>query len=132
LKKVRALCDRHDALMVLDEVQCGMGRTGKLWCHMWEEGLKPDILTSAKALGGGFPIGAMLAGPAVAEVLQFGSHGSTFGGNPMACAAARVVLHHVCAPALMDNVRDRGRSCTMPWRHSKPSMRSSVKCAAGD
>ncbi|MBR9981024.1 MAG: aspartate aminotransferase family protein [Desulfatitalea sp.] len=108
LKWVRALCDCHGALMVLDEVQCGMGRTGKLWCHMWEEGLKPDILTSAKALGGGFPIGAMLAGPTVAEVLQFGSHGSTFGGNPMACAAARVVLHHVCTPELMDNVRARG------------------------
>jgi len=107
LKFVRALCDRRDALLVVDEVQCGMGRTGKLWCHMWEEGVKPDILTSAKGLGG-FPIGAMLAGAKVAEVLQFGSHGSTFGGNPMACAAARVVLRHVCDPAVMANVHARG------------------------
>jgi acetylornithine/N-succinyldiaminopimelate aminotransferase len=105
---VRGLCDRHDALLVLDEVQCGMGRTGRLWCHMWEEGLKPDIMTCAKALGGGFPIGAMLAGARVAEVMQFGSHGSTFGGNPLACTAARVVLRHVGDPALMDNVLARG------------------------
>ncbi|RJQ83804.1 MAG: aminotransferase class III-fold pyridoxal phosphate-dependent enzyme, partial [Desulfobacteraceae bacterium] len=108
LKFARALCDRHNALLVLDEVQCGMGRTGKLWCHMWEEGLKPDILTCAKALGGGFPIGAMLAGGKVAEVLQFGSHGSTFGGNPMACATAREVLRHVNDPALLANVAARG------------------------
>jgi acetylornithine/N-succinyldiaminopimelate aminotransferase len=107
LRFVRSLCDRHHLLLVLDEVQCGMGRTGKLWCHMWEEGLKPDILTCAKALGGGFPIGAMLAGPAVADVLQYGSHGSTFGGNPMACAAAREVLRHVREPALMANVAER-------------------------
>jgi acetylornithine/N-succinyldiaminopimelate aminotransferase len=104
---VRALCDRHDALLVLDEIQCGMGRTGRLWCHMWEEGLRPDILTTAKGLGGGFPIGAMLAGGKVAEVLQFGSHGSTFGGNPMACAAARVVLRHVSNRVLMDHVLAR-------------------------
>jgi acetylornithine/N-succinyldiaminopimelate aminotransferase len=108
LKLVRGLCDRHEALLVLDEVQCGMGRTGRLWCHMWEEGLKPDIMTCAKALGGGFPIGAMLAGARVAEVMQFGSHGSTFGGNPLACTAARVVLRHVGDPALMDNVLARG------------------------
>jgi acetylornithine/N-succinyldiaminopimelate aminotransferase len=108
LKFVRALCDRRDLLLILDEVQCGMGRTGRLWSFMWEEGVRPDILTSAKALGGGFPIGAMLAGGKVAEVFQFGSHGSTFGGNPMACAAARVVLAHVCDPALMDHVTARG------------------------
>lgn len=107
LKSVREICDRHDALLVLDEVQCGMGRTGKLWCHMWEEDLQPDILTSAKALGGGFPIGALLAGTKVAEVFQFGAHGSTFGGNPMACAAALAVLKHVCDPALMANVLER-------------------------
>jgi len=108
LKFVRALCNRHDVLLALDEVQCGMGRTGKLWCHMWEEGLQPDILTSAKALGGGFPIGALLAGAKVAQVFDFGSHGSTFGGNPMACAVARVVLRHVGEPALMHNVAARG------------------------
>jgi acetylornithine/N-succinyldiaminopimelate aminotransferase len=108
LKFVRALCNRHDVLLAFDEVQCGMGRTGKLWCHMWEEGLQPDILTSAKALGGGFPIGALLAGAKVARVFDFGSHGSTFGGNPMACAVARVVLRHVAEPALMHNVAARG------------------------
>ena len=81
LQGVRELCDRHGALLALDEIQCGMGRTGTLFAH-WQEGITPDIVTLAKALGGGFPIGAMLAGPKVAEVMQFGAQGTTFGGNP--------------------------------------------------
>ncbi|MET0936530.1 MAG: acetylornithine/succinylornithine family transaminase [Luteibacter sp.] len=107
LKKVRELCDANDALMVLDEIQCGMGRTGTLFAHMHDH-VTPDIVTLAKALGGGFPIGAMLAGPKVAEVMQFGAHGTTFGGNPMAAAVARVALAKIASPAVMLNVERQG------------------------
>ena len=103
LREVRALCDRHEALLVLDEIQCGMGRTGPLFAH-WQDGIEPDIVTLAKALGGGFPIGAMLAGPKVSETMQFGDHGSTFGGNPLAAAVARVALRKLASPAIAANV----------------------------
>jgi acetylornithine/N-succinyldiaminopimelate aminotransferase len=103
LKRVRQLCDAHDALLVLDEIQCGMGRTGSLFAHTHDEVI-PDVLTLAKALGCGFPIGAMLAGSKVAEVMQYGSHGTTFGGNPMAAAVARVALAKLSSPAVQLNV----------------------------
>lgn len=103
LKRVRELCDQHDALLVLDEIQCGMGRTGTLFAHSQDE-VMPDIVTLAKALGCGFPIGAMLAGPKVAEVMQYGAHGTTFGGNPMAAAVARVALRKLSSPELLANV----------------------------
>jgi acetylornithine/N-succinyldiaminopimelate aminotransferase len=103
LKKVRELCDTHAALMVLDEIQCGMGRTGTLFAHTHDH-VTPDIVTLAKALGAGFPIGAMLVGPKVSEVMQFGAHGTTFGGNPMAAAVARVALAKIASPAVMLNV----------------------------
>ena len=103
LKKVRELCDTHHALMVLDEIQCGMGRTGTLFAHTHDH-VTPDIVTLAKALGAGFPIGAMLVGPKVSEVMQFGAHGTTFGGNPMAAAVARVALAKIASPAVMLNV----------------------------
>jgi len=103
LAGVRALCDRHDALLVLDEIQCGMGRTGPLFAH-WSDGATPDIVTLAKALGGGIPIGALLAGPKVAEAMQFGAHGTTFGGNPLAAAVARVVLRRLQSPEIVANV----------------------------
>jgi len=103
LKAVRELCDRHDALLVLDEIQCGMGRTGSLFAHT-QDHVTPDIVTLAKALGGGFPIGAMLTGPKVADVMQFGAHGTTFGGNPMAAAVARVALAKIASPAVLLNV----------------------------
>lgn len=103
LSAVRELCDHHGALLVLDEIQSGMGRTGTLFAH-WQDGVIPDIVTLAKALGGGFPIGAMLAGPKVAEAMQFGAHGTTFGGNPLAAAVARVALRKLAAPAIANNV----------------------------
>jgi acetylornithine/N-succinyldiaminopimelate aminotransferase len=106
LKRVRELCDQHDALLVLDEIQCGMGRTGTLFAHT-HDGVTPDIATLAKALGCGFPIGAMLAGPKVAEVMQYGSHGTTFGGNPMAAAVARVALAKLASPAVLMNVEQQ-------------------------
>lgn len=103
LREVRALCDRHGALLLLDEIQCGMGRTGTLFAH-WQDEVRPDIVTLAKALGGGFPIGALLAGPQVAEAMQFGAHGTTFGGNPLAAAVARVALRKLRSQDILDNV----------------------------
>ncbi|MCA0197864.1 MAG: acetylornithine transaminase [Proteobacteria bacterium] len=103
LRQVRELCDRHGALLVLDEIQVGMGRTGTLFAH-WQDEVVPDIVTLAKALGGGFPVGAMLAGPKVAEVMQFGAHGSTFGGNPLAAAVARVALRKLASAQIEANV----------------------------
>ena len=103
LREVRALCDRFDALLVLDEIQCGMGRTGALFAH-WQDGVTPDIVTLAKALGGGMPIGAMLAGPKVAQVMQFGAHGTTFGGNPLASAVAREALRRLASDGIAANV----------------------------
>ena len=103
LQAVRALCDKHDALLVLDEIQCGMGRSGALFAH-WQDEVVPDIVTLAKALGGGFPIGAMLAGPKVAEAMQFGAHGTTFGGNPLAAAVARVALRKLASDDIAANV----------------------------
>ena len=103
LQAVRALCDRHKALLVLDEIQCGMGRTGALFAH-WEDGVVPDIVTLAKALGGGFPVGALLAGPKVAQAMQFGAHGTTFGGNPLAAAVARVALRRLASQDIAANV----------------------------
>jgi len=104
LREVRALCDRHGALLVLDEIQSGMGRTGTLFAH-WHDEVTPDIVTLAKALGGGFPVGALLAGPRVAETMQFGAHGTTFGGNPLAAAVARVALRKLASPQIGANVQ---------------------------
>lgn len=103
LSAVRELCDHHGALLVLDEIQSGMGRTGTLFAH-WQDGVTPDIVTLAKALGGGFPIGALLAGPRVAEVMQFGAHGTTFGGNPLAATVARASLRKLASAQITNNV----------------------------
>ncbi|WP_067514918.1 aspartate aminotransferase family protein [Endozoicomonas ascidiicola] len=106
IKGIRELCDQHDALLVLDEVQSGMGRTGKLYAYM-DYGVTPDILTSAKSMGGGFPIGAMLATDKVAKSFGFGTHGSTYGGNPLACAVALEVIKTVNTPEVLDNVGNK-------------------------
>ena len=109
LKHIQDLCHKHDALLILDQVQDGMGRTGKLFSHFWEAGVVPDVVTLAKALGGGMPIGAMLIGPKAELTFQFGSHGSTFGGNPLACAVARVVLKKIQSSELQKNVMARSK-----------------------
>ncbi len=103
---VRELCDRHQALLVYDEVQTGNGRTGTLYAHE-QLGVTPDILTTAKGLGGGFPVGAMLTTSDIAATLAFGTHGSTYGGNPLACAVAGAVLDEISRPELLDNVQQR-------------------------
>ncbi|SJZ88913.1 acetylornithine/N-succinyldiaminopimelate aminotransferase [Oceanospirillum multiglobuliferum] len=100
---VRELCDQHNALLVYDEVQTGVGRTGRLYQYM-ELGVTPDILSTAKALGGGFPIGAMLTTNKVAPSLGFGTHGSTYGGNPLACAVAETVLDIINQPEVLEGV----------------------------
>ena len=102
LKRLRELCDRARLLLIFDEVQVGMGRTGKLFAHQ-HPGVKPDILTLAKALGGGLPIGAMIAKGEIAASLGPGSHGSTFGGNPVACAAALAVLDALEKDHVLEN-----------------------------
>jgi len=104
LRAVQDLCERHGALLVLDEIQAGMSRTGTLFAH-WHDEVTPDIVTLAKALGGGFPIGAMLAGPKAAQAMQFGDHGSTFGGNPLAAAVARTALRLLASPEILENVQ---------------------------
>ncbi len=101
----RELCNHHQASLILDEVQTGVGRSGYLYTYE-KLGITPDILTSAKGLGGGFPIGAMLTTAKIAESLQVGTHGSTFGGNPMACAVAGRLLDIVAAPELLAEVRN--------------------------
>jgi acetylornithine/N-succinyldiaminopimelate aminotransferase len=103
LRALRERCDAIGALLVFDEIQCGMGRTGKLWAHQWD-GVLPDIMTVAKALGCGFPIGAMLVNPRTAQTMQFGAHGTTFGGNPLAAAVARVALSKLSSPEILANV----------------------------
>ncbi|HBV5107110.1 TPA: aspartate aminotransferase family protein [Klebsiella pneumoniae] len=103
LQGLRELCDQHQALLVFDEVQCGMGRTGSLFAYMYY-GVTPDILTSAKALGGGFPVSAMLTTHEIASAFHAGSHGSTYGGNPLACAVANAAFDLINTPAVLDGV----------------------------
>ncbi|KKO49700.1 acetylornithine aminotransferase [Arsukibacterium sp. MJ3] len=103
LQGLRDLCDEYHALLVFDEVQTGVGRTGKLFAYM-NSGVIPDILTSAKSLGGGFPIGAMLTSSAIASHLKVGTHGSTYGGNPLACAVAEAVLDTINTPEVLAQV----------------------------
>jgi len=107
LKSLRTLCDRHGLLLILDEVQTGMGRTGKLFAYQHED-VTPDIMTLAKALGGGIPIGAMLARGTVAESFNLGSHGSTFGGNAVACAAGGAVMNTLLNDGVLENSRAMG------------------------
>ena len=107
LHAARAACDRAGALLVFDEVQCGMGRTGTLWAQE-QYGVTPDVMTLAKGLGGGLPIGACVTSPAYADVLQPGDHGSTFAGGPIACAAANAVLDVVGEDGFLEDVRLKG------------------------
>ncbi|MBC7113774.1 MAG: aspartate aminotransferase family protein [Candidatus Methanomethyliales bacterium] len=107
LKEVRELCDERDILMVLDEVQSGFGRTGKLWAHQ-HFGVKPDILCSSKALGGGVPIGATFARADIMDSLKRGEHSSTFGGNPLACAACAGAIDALLEEGLVENARVMG------------------------
>ncbi|WP_343560955.1 aspartate aminotransferase family protein [Kiloniella sp. b19] len=103
---VRRLCDEHDILMMVDEVQCGMGRTGKLFAHQWY-GVEPDIMSLAKGIGGGFPLGACLANDKAAAAMVFGTHGSTYGGNPLATAIGNAVLDLLSEEGFLESVQSR-------------------------
>ncbi len=106
IRGLRELCDREGLLLIFDEVQCGLGRTGKLWAYEhW--GVLPDLLTTAKGLGGGMPIGVLLAGSKAAEIFKPGDHASTFGGNPVTCRAALAVLQIILGESFLDGVRTR-------------------------
>ena len=123
LRGVRAACDEFGILMALDEVQSGMGRSGKLWAHQWA-GIEPDVMSAAKGIGGGFPLGAILAKEHVAKHLKPGTHGTTYGGNPLACAAGNAVLDVMLAPGFLENVDRVGRHLwrgllTLQERHPK-------------
>jgi acetylornithine/N-succinyldiaminopimelate aminotransferase len=107
LAGLRTLCDQHGALLIFDEIQCGMGRTGTLWAHE-AAGVEPDILTVAKPLGGGLPIGAILVTERVAQVMQPGDHGSTFAGGSFVSAVAGYVFDRIADPALLDHVKEVG------------------------
>ena len=107
LKALREICDKHELLLVLDEVQTGVGRTGKFFAYEWA-GIEPDILAAAKGLGGGFPIGACLATAEAAKGMTAGTHGSTFGGNPLATAVSGAVLDVVLARGFLETVRKTG------------------------
>tara|TARA_Y100001934_G_scaffold63009_1_gene78215 strand:- start:3072 stop:4256 length:1185 start_codon:yes stop_codon:yes gene_type:complete len=107
LRRLRSLCDETGLLLMFDEVQTGIGRTGKLWAHEWS-GVAPDVMSSAKALGGGFPIGACLATAEASKGIMPGTHGSTFGGNPLAAACANAVLDIVLGANFLDHVMEMG------------------------
>ncbi len=103
LKALRQICDEHGLLLILDEVQCGVGRTGKLFAHEWA-GITPDIMMVAKGIGGGFPLGAVLATEEAASGMTAGTHGSTYGGNPLGCAVGCAVIDHVATPEFLEGV----------------------------
>lgn len=103
MKALRQICDDAGILLILDEVQCGVGRTGKLFAHEWA-GITPDIMMVAKGIGGGFPLGAVLATEAAASAMTAGTHGSTYGGNPLGCAVGCAVMDHVTAPDFLAEV----------------------------
>ena len=108
MRGLRALCDQHGMLLVLDEVQCGYGRTGKFFAHEWA-GITPDIMAVAKGIGGGFPLGACLATKAVAASMVPGTHGSTYGGNPLACTIGNAVLDRIMEPGFIEHVDKMGQ-----------------------
>lgn len=104
LQGLRQMCDEHGILLIYDEVQCGAGRTGKLFAHQWAEGAEPDIMAVAKGVGGGFPLGACLATEKVAACMVPGTHGSTYGGNALATAVGSAVFDEISKPEFLDNV----------------------------
>jgi acetylornithine aminotransferase len=116
---VRALCDERDWLLMIDEVQCGMGRTGKWFAHQWA-GIKPDVMPLAKGLGSGVPVGAVVAGPKAANIFAPGNHGSTFGGNPLAMRAGLETIRIMEEEGLLANAQTVGE-------HLKTSLQAALK-----
>ena len=108
LRGLRELCDEHGIFLIYDEVQCGVGRTGKLFAHQWIDGAEPDIMAIAKGIGGGFPVGACLATERAASGMQPGTHGTTYGGNPLAMAVGNAVLDVILEDGFMEQVQESG------------------------
>ena len=119
LRGLRQLCDDNDLLLIYDEVQCGAGRTGQLWAHQWVQDGHPDIMAVAKGVGGGFPLGAVIASEEAAKHMVPGTHGTTYGGNPLAMAAGNVVYDRISEPAFLEHVRDTSNAL----RQSLASLR---------
>ncbi|MCY4297153.1 MAG: aspartate aminotransferase family protein, partial [Gammaproteobacteria bacterium] len=130
LRAVRALCDEHGILLMFDEVQCGLGRCGSFYAHQ-RLGVEPDLLASAKGLGGGFPVGACLAREAVAAAMTAGTHGSTFGGNPLAMAVAGAVVDEIAAPGFLDAVRGNGEHLLASLRELAGKYPAAISNVAG-
>jgi acetylornithine/N-succinyldiaminopimelate aminotransferase len=120
MRGLRALCDKHGLLLVLDEVQCGYGRSGKFFAHEWS-GIEPDIMAVAKGIGGGFPLGACLAKGEVANSMVPGTHGSTYGGNPLACAIGNAVLDRMLEPGFFAHVEKMG--ARLAWQMQQLQQR---------
>ncbi|MBI0433546.1 aspartate aminotransferase family protein [Roseomonas sp. KE0001] len=127
LRELRAVCDEFGLLLALDEVQTGMGRSGKLWAHQWAN-IEPDVMSSAKGIGGGFPLGAVLAKEKVARHLKPGTHGTTYGGNPLACAAGNAVLDVVLEAGFLDRV---DRTARYLWDGLQALSRQHPRVASG-
>ncbi len=124
LNQVRELCDKHQVLLILDEIQTGMGRTGQWFCHQ-HNAIQPDIMTLAKGLGNGVPIGACLARGQAAQLLTAGKHGSTFGGNPLACSAALAVIDTLKQTDLIPHASEKGHEITRQFKeklHANPQV----------
>ena len=129
LQDLRAVCDEFGILLGLDEVQTGMGRTGKLFAYEWA-GIEPDVMALAKGIGGGFPLGAVLAKEATAKHLTPGTHGTAFGGNPLACAAGNAVLDVIGAPGFLENVGRKARRLRAGLEtvvHNNPAVFTEVR-----
>ena len=105
MAELRKICDENDTLLIFDEVQCGIGRTGKFFAYQWTD-VRPDIMTIAKAIGNGFPLGACLTSKKVGKHMDFGSHGSTFGGNPLACSVGNAVLDVMTKNGFLESVNE--------------------------
>ena len=127
LQGLRDLADKHGALLIFDEVQCGVGRTGHLFAYEYF-GVTPDIMTIAKGIGGGFPVGACLATERAASGMVVGTHGSTYGGNPLGMAACEAVLDVVAEPAFLENLSHWRPNPSSPWQEGvrRPCERRGV------
>ncbi|WP_084395629.1 aspartate aminotransferase family protein [Henriciella aquimarina] len=131
LTALRKLCDERGALLIYDEIQCGMGRTGKLFAHEWVEGAEPDIMCLAKGIGGGFPLGACLVTEQIGIVMQPGSHGSTYGGNPLAMAVGNAVWDTISDEAFLEEVRRVSGTLTQGLKSLADSHADKVEGVTG-
>ncbi|MBB4211142.1 acetylornithine/N-succinyldiaminopimelate aminotransferase [Rhodothalassium salexigens DSM 2132] len=130
LRDVRRICDERGLLLIADEIQCGMGRTGKLFAHEWAD-IRPDIVAAAKGIGGGFPLGACLATDAVAAAMVPGTHGSTYGGNPLATAVGNAVLDELLKPGFMGHVIAMGEALHQALAHFAERYHNQVEDMRG-